>query len=164
MPGDGTWGDVTTAADEVGFTIHMMDASGDTWTERIAVVASTTLAAIQAWVNLYQAITNSSIWKVTRETIWQGDADPDNAVAAYRGGVENGINLSFRDADTGITEPIRLIAPLSTVMQGNQDIPLLTGGDMDDFILATLGLMPDFNFATAQYTVHRERRGNPKVK
>lgn len=163
MAGTPTFGDLTTPADMRAFTVHLIDASGDTWTERLITALSATYAAVQAWVLLYQAITQASVWAVTEEHQWAGDADPDNATFLARSGVENGINLSFRNPDTNVQNPIRAVAPVAEVMQGNQDIPLLTGGSMDEFIIATIGLMPGFDFRQSQYTVHRERRNNPRV-
>lgn len=164
MPGTPTYGDVTTPADTRAFTVHLIDASGDTWTERLIVALAATYAAVNAWVVLYQAITQASVWQVSEEHLWTGDADPDNATFLARSGVENGINLSFRDPDSGDTRPLRAVAPVLDVMQGNQDIPLLTGGSMDEFIIATIGLQAGYDFRQAQYTVHRERRNNPRIK
>lgn len=164
MPGTPTWGDLETAADERAISFTVMDASGDTWPQKLYVALTATYAAIQAWLELYQACTNTSIFDVRDERSWNGDADPDNAVAAFRSSKENGINLLFKDADTGDTFPLRVVGPVADIMQGNQDIPLLTGGSLDELILATIGLQPDYNFASAHYTVRRERTNNPRVK
>lgn len=160
----GTWGSVAAAADNRVFTLHMMDASGDLWTEQLWTAIAATYAAVQAWVILYQAVTQTTIYGVTEENSWMGDADPDNADAEKRMGGETGINLLFKDPNTRITRPIRVIAPEPDTMQGNQDIPLLTSDGLSDLIVATLGLNAAYPFASAQYTVHRERKGNPKVK
>jgi hypothetical protein len=164
MPGTSTFGDVTTAADVRKISFSVMDASGDTFPEMIYVALTATYTAIQAWLALYQAVTNTSIFDVEDIRGWSGDADPDNAVAAFRSGKDQGINLLFKNADTRDTIPLRVVGPVADVMQGNQDIPLLTGGSMDELIVATIGLQPTYNFASAQFTVHRERKGNPKVK
>lgn len=164
MPGTPTYGDVTTAGDQRVISFSVIDASGDTWAEQLFVALSATYTAIQAWLALYQAVTNTSIYEVRDETKWSGDADPDNAVAAFRSGKDDGINLLFKDPDTADTRPLRVVGPVADVMQGNQDIPLLNGGSMDELIVATIGLQPDYNFASAQFTSRRERKGNPKVK
>ena len=164
MPGTPTYGDVTAAANERYISFSVMDVSGDTWAEKLIVAIGATYTAIQAWLALYQAVTNTSIFDVRDVRGWSGDADPDNAVAAFRSGKDDGINLLFRDAATNDTFPIRVVGPVADVMQGNQDIPNLVGGSMDELIVATIGLQPDYNFASAQFTSRRERKGNPKVK
>ena len=164
MPGTDTYGDFTAAADGRVISFSVIDASGDTWAEQLFVAVAATSAAIEAWLQLYQAVTNTSIWEVRDERKWSGDADPDNAIAAYRSGIDDGINLLFKDPDTSDTRPLRVVGPVADVMQGNQDIPLLNGGSMDELIVATIGLQADYNFASAQFTSRRERKGNPKVK
>lgn len=145
-------------------TIHLMDVSGDTFTQRLVVAVDATVAAIEAWIALYQAVTNSTLWRITQELFWEGDADPDNATSAYRAGVENGINLLFKNPETLDTFDIRVVAPVAASMQGNQDVPLLTGGSMDEFILATIALAPDYNLRSSQYTSRRERSNNPRIR
>lgn len=162
-PGTGTWVDVTTAAPQTVFTLHMVDASNDTFTERLVVAVSTTLAAVQAWVALYQLVTQASVYGVTRESQWFGDKDPDNAEAGYRGSVSDGVNLLFKDPDTRDTRPLRAVAPVSDIMQGNQDIPLLSSDPLSDLILATIAIQPLYLFQDAQFTGRRERRNNPRV-
>lgn len=163
MPGTPTYGDFTAAADQRVISFSVVDASGDTFPEQLYVAIAATSAAIQAWLVLYQAVTNTSIFEVRDERKWSGDRDPDNAVAAFRSGKDQGINLLFKDPDTSDTRDLRVVGPVADVMQGNQDIPLLTGGSMDELIVATVGLQPDYTFQTAQFTNHRERKGNPKV-
>jgi len=161
----GTWGDLEDDPDIRKISFSVIDASGDTWPGLLAVALTATYTAIQAWLELYQACTNTSIFDVRDELSWSGDADPDNATAAFRSGKENGINLLFKNADTQDTFPMRVVGPVAAIMQGNQDIPLLAGaGSLDELIIATIGLQPDYNFVSAQFTAHRERTGNPKVK
>ena len=164
MPGTPTYGDFEDPADMRVISFSVIDASGDTWADQLFVAIAATSAAIEAWLVLYQAVTNTSIFEVRDERKWSGDADPDNAVAAFRSGKDDGINLLFKDPDTADTRPLRVVGPVADVMQGNQDIPLLTGGSMDELIVATIGLAPDYAFASAQFTSHRERKGNPKVR
>lgn len=164
MAGTATYGNVTEPADNRVFTLHLMDASGDTWTERLVVALGATFTAIQAWIALYQAVTQASIFQVDEVFEWVGDADPDNANFLARSGVENGVNLSFREPDLGDTRLLRVVAPVADVMQGTQDIPLLTGGSMDELIVATVALQPGYNLRSAQYTSRRERKNNAKVK
>ena len=105
--GTGTWQDITTAAQYKVFTVHLIDASGDTFTTRLVTALAATAAAVQAWIALYQIATQASVYGVTQELGWFGDKDPDNAVAGYRGSVSDGINLLFKDPDTRDTRPLR---------------------------------------------------------
>lgn len=161
--GVGTWGNITTDADEVVHTLYLVDASGDRWTEQLITAITATVAAVQAWLVLYQTVTQASIWKVERAFVWAGAMDTANAEFAARFEVKNGINLSFRAATTDALQPIRVVSPETTTMQGTTDIPVPNVAPLSDLITATIGLVPDLAFQTAQYTIHRERRGNPKV-
>ncbi len=161
----GTWGDLEDPANSRAISFSVIDISGDTFPVRLGVALSATYAAIQAWIALYQLCTNTSVFDVRDELSWSGDADPDNATAAFRAGKENGINLLFRNASTDDTFPLRVVGPVAAIMQGNQDIPLLSGaGSLDEFIVATIGLAPTYNFDSAQFTGRRERSNNPRIK
>lgn len=144
-------------------TIHMIDSSGDLFTEKLLVALAATAAAIEAWIAAYQAATNASVYKITDELLREGDADPDNAVSAFRAGIENGINLLYKNPTTRDTFGVRIIAPVAATMQGNQDIPLLSSTEATDLITATLALTTGYNFKSSQYTTHRERSNNPRV-
>jgi hypothetical protein len=164
MAGSPTYGTLTVDPDTRAFTVHLMDASGDTWTEQLIVAIAATYAAINAWVQLYQQVTQASVWAVTETKLWDGDADPDNATFLARSGIEAGINLGFRNPFTSDYDPLRVVAPIPAAMQGNQDIPLLTSTALSDLIVATLALKTDYNLTQGQYTVRRERTNNPRVR
>lgn len=159
----GTWGSLATDADRVEHTIYMIDASGDRWTEQLVTAVSATLAAIQAWLVLYQTVTQASVWRVDRSFVWEGARDQANADFGARFEVKNGINLSFRDGVTEDLANLRVVAPETGTMQATSDIPTPAVSPLADLITAYIGLNPDAAFQTAQYTIHRERRGNPKV-
>lgn len=145
-------------------TLHLIDASGDLYTDALYVDLDATAAQLEAWADTYQAASNASIWKKTEELIREGDSDPDNAVAAYRASTSDGINLLFRDITAGQSITPRLIAPVAATMQGNQDIPLLSSTEMTNLIVAILALLPDYDFKQAQFTGRRERKNNPRIK
>ena len=92
-----------------------------------------------------------------------GDADPDNAGTDQRNSIKDGINLLFKNLTTHLTEPTRLIAPIEAVLQGNQDIPLLSSTEAAALITAELALLTGFTFQRAQYTERRERKNNPVI-
>lgn len=161
----GTWGNIgSTSPDAIVYRMSMIDASGDRWTEDLITALAATLAAVQAWIVLYQAVTQASIWQVERAEIWGGAMDTSNATFLPRFEVKNGINLSFRNSTTAELIPLRVVAPDTDTMQGTTDIPVPNAGALADLITASPGvLFGTPAFQTAQYTIHRERRGNPRV-
>jgi len=161
----GTWGNIgTTSPDAIVYRMSMIDASADRWTEDLVTALTATLAAVQAWIVLYQNVTQASIWQVERAEIWGGAMESSNADFAPRFEVKNGINLSFRTAATNDLTSLRVVAPDTDAMQGTTDIPVVNAGALADLIVASPGVLAGTPaFTTAQYTIHRERKGNPKV-
>jgi hypothetical protein len=165
MAGTGTVGDVSVvAATSSTATLHLVDASGDNYTDAITLPASVSLANLEAWKDTYQAATNASVWKVSLTNEWQGEQDPDNAVAAYRGTVKEGVNLLFKNLTTLRAITPRLIAPIAGVMQGNQDIPLLTATEFVALITEYQQILTGYALESAQFTGRRERTNNPRIK
>lgn len=164
MAGTSTAPAVTGTATETAATLHLIDASGDLYAENLQLPAAATQAQINVIALAYQAATNASLYGVTVNRGWFGDADPDNAVAAYRGQTESGINLLYHNIAAETSYAQRLIAPIAAVMQGNQDIPLLTATELSDLIVATLAAKTGFSLTSAQYTGRRERRNNPRIR
>ena len=163
MPGTPSFTAVTGDPTSNLLTLHLIDASGDLWTESFQIDDGEPAAEIQSFVTAYQAATNASVWNVTRTAEWRGDPDPNNALALYRAGVQNGINMLFRNPDN-FARDLRLVAPIAAVMQGNQDIPLVSATEMAALITAYLAIQPTFDLETAQYTARRERRNNPRIR
>lgn len=164
MAGTPTFGAVvyaTPTTQEIG--LHLVDASGDLWSQSVDVAVTAAEGDVDGLADAYQLATNASLYKVTRTQSWVGAIDPDNAVAAYRGTVAEGINMLFKNT-AQLTRSLRLIAPIVEVMQGNQDIPLLSADEMEVLILEYLTLSSGYNLETAQFTGRRERRNNPKVR
>lgn len=159
----GTWPAITSDPTAIVYKMSMIDASGDRWTEDLITALAATLAAVQAWMILYQTVTQASIWQVERSYLWTGTMDSSNADFGARFEVKNGINLSFRDSVTGELDPLRVVAPELGTMQTTTDIPVPNVPPLSDLITATIGIKPTVAFLTAQYTIHRERSGNPKV-
>jgi len=145
-------------------TLYFIDASGDKWAQRLIVALSATLAAINAWIVLYQAITQSSIYAVTDELLWQGAELASNAQFGPRSGKEDGVNLGFVNNTTMVRTSVRVIAPVEDIMQDALDIPVPTQADLADFITNTETLLTPAVFVDAQYTARRERRNNPRVQ
>lgn len=165
MPGTNTTPDITlTAATGSTATLHLVDASGDNFTDSITLPGAITAANVEAWQVSYQAASNASIWKVSITSEWEGDQDPDNAVAAYRGSVKDGVNLLFKNLTTLRTVTPRLVAPIAGVMQGNQDIPLLTATEFVALIADYQAILAGYNLQSAQFTERRERSNNPRIK
>lgn len=164
MPGTRTAPLFTAAVTARSITLHLIDASGDLYTENMPVAVAATAAQIEAWAAAYAAASNASLYAITDNQLRDGDADPDNAIAEYRASVKSGINMLFKNVTTTDTESERLIAPIAAVMQGNQDIPLLSAAEAAAVITTTLALLPGYSFQQGQYTDRRERKNNPIVK
>ncbi len=155
---------VTGAVTSVSNTLHLMDASGDTFTDNIVTVAAPTPAEIEAWAAAYQTASQASLYKVTSSSCWEGDADPDNADVGQRNSVADGVNLLYKNITTLDTISPRLIAPVAATMQGNQDIPLLSSTELTALIVAELVILAGYNLQSAQFTGRRERTNNPRIK
>lgn len=148
-------------------SLHLIDASGDLHAESVynAGDGLGDVAEIEAIAADYQATTQASLWKVTQTIEWEGDADPDNALALYRGSVKDGINLLFKDIAAGTRQTPRVVAPIADIMQGNQDIPLLTAAALQALILQyQVAALATYELASAQYTERKERSNNPRIK
>lgn len=154
----------TATASRRNITLRLIDASGDLYSETLPVAVSATSANIEAWASAYASASNASLYAIIDSQERIGDADPDNAVVAQRNSAKDGINSLYKVPSTGEALTTRLIAPIPAVMQGNQDIPLLSATEMTALITAYLALLTGFSFSSAQYTERRERKNNPKVK
>lgn len=142
----------------------MIDASGDNFTDAIVTTSAPTESQVEAWVAGYQAITQASVWKVTQSLAWVGDSDPQNADTAQRSSVGDGINLLYKDLTNLKTATPRVVAPTEAIMQGDQDIPLLSVQAFVDYLTALGAILSDYSLQSAQYTERRERRNNPRIK
>lgn len=155
---------VTGAVTSVNNTLHLIDASGDQLTDNVVSLTAPTAAEIEAWAAGYQAASQASLWKVSSVSVWEGDADPDNADVGQRNSVKDGVNLLWKNITTLATQNPRLVAPVAAVMQGNQDIPLLSATEFTALIAAYQALLTGYNLQSAQYTERRERSNNPRIK
>nr|CRY94299.1 hypothetical protein [uncultured prokaryote] len=163
MAGTRTAPAVTGAATKRTISLGLVDASGDRYSEEEPVAVSAAAGDIEGLAASYQAASNASLYRVTSTLVWEGSIDPDNAVAAYRGSVAEGINLLYKNAEL-LARSQRLIAPIAEVMQGNQDIPLLTSDEMIALITDYLTLSTGYNLELAQFTGRRERKNNPRIR
>jgi len=164
MAGTATYPVVTGTPTTTQAAIHVVDASGDLYSAAIDVAPAATQNDINALAGTYQLATNASVYEVTRTQSWRGEIDPDNAVAAYRASISDGINLMFRNADQ-FTRGFRLVAPIAAIMQGNQDIPIITPtNELGEMVADYLTLSTGFNLETLQFTGRRERKNNPKIR
>ena len=147
----------------VGATVHLIDASGDVTTDYV-LCATSDLVDVEAWVAAYQLATNASVYKVSFTQEWEGEADPDNAVAEYRATIGEGINLLIKDVAAQAKQTPRVYAPVPAIMQGNQDIPLLVA-PLTGLVTQYLTLMGGaYSLDSIQFTGRRERRNNPRIR
>jgi len=154
----------TAAANDRQVALHLIDASGDLWAENMRVPVAATAASIEAWAAAYQAASQASLYGITDYLIRDGDADPDNADTDQRNSVKQGINLLFKNLTTHLTQPTRIVAPIEAILQGNQDIPLLSATEAAAVITTELAVLTGFTFQQAQYTERKERKNNPVIK
>jgi hypothetical protein len=145
-------------------SLGLVDVSFDTWSESLNLPggALTDMADIEAWAVDYQAASNASLYRVTQQVVWEGAKDASNALALFRASAESGVNMLYRNALLA-TETGRLVAPIDAVMQGNQDIPLLSAAQMTALIAEYINLLTGYQLESAQYTGRRERRNNPRI-
>lgn len=163
MSGTRTAPDATGALTTTVITLHLMDASGDFYTDSITTTAATVAIDIEAWAAKYQLSTQATLWKITQSFVWEGDADADNAETDQRSTIAEGINVLYKNIATNETTTSRLIAPVPAAMQGNQDIPIMGAAPMSTLVLATLAVLPGFSAQSAQFTGRRERKNNPRI-
>lgn len=162
MAGTRTAPTVNGTPSDLMITLHCVDASNDLYTDSMNIPPASTDADIEGYVAAYQLATNSSVWKVSVGQVYEGAKDPSNAVAAFRGGIENGINLLFKDFTANDAISPRVIAPVPATMDGNTDVPLPSDPTLQAVILAIGVLQSSYTFQSAQYTTRRERRNNPR--
>lgn len=148
----------------VTVSIGLIDASGDVYSDAYKFTAVPSNAAIEAIVAAYQAASQASVYRVDVNSSYEGDADPDNADVGQRNSVKDGINLAYKNIATLKTQSPRLVAPIDAVMEGNQDIPLVTSTELAALITAQLAALTGYSLQTAQFTERRERKNNPRIK
>ena len=144
-------------------SLHLIDASGDKQTDTIITPDLVSDGLVEAWAAAYQATSQASMYEVRQTIVYQGDADASNAGTDQRNSVADGNNLLLKNISTLSTQTLRAIAPILTVMQGNQDIPLLGTPGYSDLIVAALAMLTGFNMQSAQFTGRRERKNNPRI-
>lgn len=143
-----------------------VDRSNDTYSESLKLEGGglTDMADIEAFAAQYKANTQLSVFKVVQTVVWEGQKDPDNADLAFRAQAESGINLFFRNnvASPSLSFTGRVAAPIATIMQGAQDIPLLVS-PLTLLVNQYLNLLPDYALESMQYTGRKERKNNPRI-
>ena len=164
MAGTRTAQTVTGTPTHRRITFHLIDSSGDTYAESFYIPAATLAAEVEQLAADYQNNTQASLFDISDSGSYLGDADPDNATTLQRNSVKDGINLLFKDVATLDTVTPRIVAPIPDILQGNQDIPLLSFATLSLFILQFISIKPSYNMQSAQYTERRERSNNPRVK
>lgn len=143
--------------------IRVMDSSGDKYSESLTLLGIPADADVEAYVAAYQAMTQATVYEVSINSVYNGDADPDNATTDQRNSAKDGVNLLWHDDINLKAQSTRVVAPVTGGMQGNQDIPLLTFAAFTTLIAETGDLLTDYALQSAQFTERRERN-NERVK
>lgn len=164
MAGTRTAPAVTGSVTSVTITLHLIDASGDIYTDALTFVSAPSAANIETMVAAYQAATQASVYKVTQSSEWAGNADPANAEVGQRNSIKDGINILYKNLTTLNTQTPRLVAPIAGVMSGNLDIPVLTSTELAALITAQEALLTGYDIQSGQFTERRERSNNPRIK
>lgn len=163
MAGTRTAPAATATANARQVTFRLVDASGDLTAVNMQVPVATTAAAIEAWAAAYAAGTQSSLYAIEDNSIRSGSAEPSNAEAGSRDSVKDGVNLAFRNPTTLLSFGQRLVAPDPATMDGDNDIPVMSGL-IGALITAIQTIQAGYSDVTAQYTERRERKNNPKIR
>lgn len=163
MAGTRTAGTVDGTPPKVIVSIQAVDASGDKFSNALTLTAVPANADIESWVAAYQAVTQASVYNVTVALEYLGDIDPDNAQTSQRNSVTDGINLMWKDFATLKSQTTRVVAPVPAVLQGNQDIPLLSFVDMLTLIAEEGTLLTAYALQSGQYT-NRRQRNNERIR
>lgn len=163
MAGTRTAPTINGTPPKVVISLGVIDASGDKYSDSVVLSSLPLDVDIEAYVAAYQLVTQTSVYNVSVSLEYEGDADPDNAETDQRNSAKDGINLLWKDFAALKTQSTRVVAPIPEVMQGNQDIPLLTYADMLTYIAETGDILTSYALQSAQYTERRERN-NERVK
>lgn len=164
MPGTRTAPATTGAPTSVTLTLHLIDSSGDLFTDEITTVAGAPAPAVEAYVAAYQAVTQASVYKVTESLVWEGVESPTNAAVGQRNSIKDGINILYRNATTLVSKTLRVAAPDPAVMDANTDTVNVSAAPFAAFLSAVTPLLTGFSSQSVQYTERRERSNNPRTK
>ena len=155
---------IDATPDSWAVTIHVIDASGDTYAEVITGTGDIPLTAdVEDWVAAYQAATQASVWKVTLSQMYEGAKSASNADVGQRNSVAQGVNLLYHNTDQKTSTTLRIVAPIPAIMDGNKDIPLVSATQFVNHNTEALVLLPGYALRNSQYTERRERKNNPRV-
>jgi len=164
-PGVRTAPAFTAAATRRIITLHLIDASGDFYSEDWDVPIAATAANIETWAAAYAAASQASLWQINDQQLRTGQDVAANANTDQRNSVKDGINVLYGNNTTNVSTTLRLIAPILAAMDGDQDIPLMTSTEVAALTTATGVISPAGAFLdSGQYTERRERKNNARVK
>jgi len=163
-PGTRTAPAFTAAANQRAIVLHLIDASGDLWSERLPVPVAATAASIEAWADSYADATQASLYGITDEQIRMGAKTRTNANTDQRNSIKQGVNMLWYNITLNNSETTRLVAPVLADMVGDSDIPdtELTS-PLIQIQIAQAALTTGYQAQTMQYTERRERKNNPRV-
>lgn len=165
-PGIRTAPAFTSAAQYRIITLHLVDASGDSWAEEWRVPVAATAAAIEADAAAYAASSQASLWKISDLSVRAGQKVASNANTDQRNSVKDGINILFGNTVSFVSRTLRVVAPVLDAMEGDTDTPAVGVDPLAALITAqtAAGYGTTGDYAdSAQYTEHRERKNNTRV-
>lgn len=144
-------------------TARLIDASGDKTATTLITPTLVSDLLVETWAAEYQLATQASIYEISQTILYTGDDDSSNADTDQRNSIADGVNHVLKSVPLLKTQTLRAVAPTLTMMLGNQDIPILGNPGYENFILATLAFMAQYNHKSSQFTGVKERKNNPRV-
>lgn len=144
-------------------SFQMMDASGDNISVQLTAAPGVTNGQVEAVAESLQAASQATLWQITDAGLYTGDDDADNADTDQRNSVFQGITVRMKVPATGESAAFRVPAPVPAEMQGNQDIPLITGTPLADLFTDLLAAAPAFSIKSVRYTERKEINSAIKI-
>lgn len=139
--------------------IHYVDASGDTRSDSLQIDPTATNAQIESLVNLIQAQSNASIYKVERTAAYSSNAQPASALAEVYPSVYDNVVLLFK-TPMNQSQNTFIPAPDADIMPTDSDVPdvvaLLPLRLAWQAVLEGTGTV-DWQSVSARFTERREK-------
>lgn len=145
-------------------SIHYVDASGDTRSDTLQIDPTATNAQIETLVNLIQAQSNASIYKVERKAVYNSNPLPSSALAEVYPSVYDNVVLLWK-TPTNQSQNSFIPAPDSDIMPPDSDVPDIAA--LTPLTLAWANVLQgtgsvDWQAVSARFTERREK--NQAVK
>lgn len=164
MPGTRTAPDVSVASPNwADWTIRIIDGNGKKFSATLRSYEDTaTLAEIEAWVDAFQAGSNSSVYAVFKRLVWNSQPQASNALDDdFVSGSDQIVVLLKDDSDRG--QDSTLLAPLgSTVVTDTTDPDVSGSTELGNFITESVGIANGGALGSGTFTAIQARLSQHK--